>query len=88
MGLFYSFFSLGYRKGFAINATSRSLYSPERETVPIVQEDGWAPGSVWTANTSTLKVTVIRISANENYTKYGSRNITIRQSIHNPDSLT
>jgi len=53
-----------------------------------VQEAGWGPGSVWTANTSTLKVTVIRISANENYAKHESRNITIRQSIHNPDSLT
>jgi len=48
----------------------------------------WAPGPVWTANSSTLKVTVIRISANENYAKYGSRNITIRQSIYNPDILT
>ena len=59
-------------------------FTPRKEK----QYSWWAPGLVWTANTSTLKVTVIRISANENYAKYGSRNITIRQSIHNPDSLT
>ena len=31
-----------------VNATPRSLYSPERDSVPIVQEAGWAPGPVWT----------------------------------------
>ena len=35
-GAFYSFFSLGNRKDFMVNATSRSLYSPERETVLLV----------------------------------------------------
>jgi hypothetical protein len=29
--------------------TPRPLYPRERDPVPIVQEAGWAPGSVWTA---------------------------------------
>jgi hypothetical protein len=31
-----------------VNTKSRPLYLRERELVPIVQEAGWAPGSVWT----------------------------------------
>jgi len=27
---------------------SRPFYPPQREPVPIVQEAGWSPGSVWT----------------------------------------
>jgi len=27
---------------------SRPLFTPGKETVPIVQEAGWAPGPVWT----------------------------------------
>ena len=30
------------------NATTRPLYSQEKDLVPIVQDAGWAPGSVWT----------------------------------------
>jgi hypothetical protein len=32
-----------------VNATPRPLYPRERDPVSIVQEAGWAPGSVWTA---------------------------------------
>jgi len=64
-------------------------FTPRKETqYRLVQKAGWAAGPVWTVNTSTLKVTVIRISANENYAKYGSQNIIIRQSINNSDILT
>ena len=31
------------------NVTSRPLFTPGKDPVPIVQEAGWAPGSVWTA---------------------------------------
>jgi len=31
-----------------VDATLRPLYPRERDPVPIVQEAGWAPGSVWT----------------------------------------
>ena len=43
----YSFFKHGARLGWTFNATSRSLYPHERDAVPIVQEVGWAPGTVW-----------------------------------------
>ena len=31
-----------------VKAKTRPLYARVRETVPIVQEVGWAPGTVWT----------------------------------------
>jgi len=34
---------------WVVNATPRLFYPRERHSVPIVQEDGWAPGPVWTA---------------------------------------
>jgi hypothetical protein len=44
----YSFFNLGIRWGWVVNATFRPLYLWERDTVTIVQEPGWAPGTIWT----------------------------------------
>jgi hypothetical protein len=38
--LLYSFFNLGARWGWVVNATPRSLYPRERDPVPIVQEAG------------------------------------------------
>ena len=35
--------------GWVVYATHRPLYPRESEPVPIVQEAGWAPGSVWTS---------------------------------------
>jgi len=32
-----------------MNATAQPLYPLQRDTVSIVQEAGWAPGSVWTS---------------------------------------
>ena len=34
--------------GWVVKATPRPLYLRERDPVPTVQEDGWAPGPVWT----------------------------------------
>jgi hypothetical protein len=34
--------------GWVVNATPRPIYPGERDPVPIVQEAGWAPRSVWT----------------------------------------
>jgi hypothetical protein len=31
--------------GWVVNATPQPLYSRERDSVPIVQEAGWAPGT-------------------------------------------
>jgi hypothetical protein len=34
--------------GWVVNASPRPLYPLERDLLPIVHEDGRAPGSVWT----------------------------------------
>ena len=41
-------FNLGARWG-VVNATPRPLYPQEKDSVPIVQEAGWAPELVWTS---------------------------------------
>jgi hypothetical protein len=33
---------------WVVNATPRPLYPGVRDTVPIIKEAGWAPGSIWT----------------------------------------
>ena len=42
----YSFFNLGARWGWVVNATPRPLY-PGTNLVLTVQVAGWAPGPVW-----------------------------------------
>jgi len=44
----HSFFNLGARWGWVVNATLRPLYARERDPVPIVQEVGWASGPAYT----------------------------------------
>ena len=39
---------LGAKWGWVVNVTPRPLYSREKDPVPIVHEDGWVPGPVWT----------------------------------------
>jgi hypothetical protein len=36
------------RRGWGFSVTPWLLFTPEKDPVPIVQEAGWAPGSVWT----------------------------------------
>jgi hypothetical protein len=36
------------RRGRGVGVTPRPFFTPGKEPVPIVQEAGWAPGSVWT----------------------------------------
>ena len=38
----------GLDGGWVVSVTPRPLYPQERDTVPIVQDAGWAPGPVWT----------------------------------------
>ena len=38
----------GTRRGWGVSVTPRPLFTPGKDTVPIVQETGWAPGPVWT----------------------------------------
>jgi hypothetical protein len=43
----YSFFNLGVRCGWVINAHATAALNRE-DPVPIAYEAGWAPGPVWT----------------------------------------
>jgi len=36
------------RRGWGVSVTPRPPFTPRKDPVPIVQEDGWAPGPVWT----------------------------------------
>jgi hypothetical protein len=46
-GIALLFLNFGARRGWVVSTTPRPLY-PEKEPIPIVQEAGWASGSVWT----------------------------------------
>jgi len=46
-GIALLFLDHGTRRGW-VSVTPRPLFIPEKDPVPIVQEDGWAPGPVWT----------------------------------------
>ena len=47
-GIVLPFHDHGTRRGWGVSVRSRSLFNPEKDPVPIVQEAGWDPGSVWT----------------------------------------
>jgi len=47
-GIALLFLDHGTRKGWVVSFTSRPIFTPGKDLVPIVQEAGWAPGSVWT----------------------------------------
>jgi hypothetical protein len=55
MGLLYLF----TRWRWVVNATPRPLYPRQRDSLPIIQETVWAPGSEWTG-TENLSRTEIR----------------------------
>jgi len=38
----------GTRRGWGVSVTPRSLFTPGKDPIPIVQEAGWSPGPVWT----------------------------------------
>ena len=42
------FFSLGARRGLVVKAKPRLLYPLDKDSVPTVEEAGWASGPVWT----------------------------------------
>ena len=47
-GIALLFLDHGTRRGWGVNATPRPLFTPGKDSVPIVQEAGWASGPVWT----------------------------------------
>ena len=58
-GIALPFHDHGTRRRWGVSVTPRPLFSPGKNTVPIVQEAGWAPGPVWTG-TENLAFTGIR----------------------------
>ena len=46
-GIALPFHDHGTRSGWGVSVTTRPLFTPGKDTVPIVQESGWAPGPVW-----------------------------------------
>ena len=40
------------RRGWVVSSTPRPHFTPGKDTVPILQEVGWAPGPVWTGGKS------------------------------------
>jgi len=42
----------GTRRGWVVSSTPRAHFTPGKDPVPILQEAGWAPGTVWTGGKS------------------------------------
>ena len=47
-GLALLFLDHSARRGWGVSFTSRPLFNPGKDPVPVVQEVGWATGPVWT----------------------------------------
>jgi len=47
-GIALLFLDHGTRRGWGVSVTSRLLFTPGKDSIPIVQEAGWATGPVWT----------------------------------------
>jgi len=46
------------RRGWGVSVTPRPLFTPGKDPVPIVQEAGWAPGSVWTGAENLVPIRI------------------------------
>jgi len=51
-GIALLFHDRGTRRGWVVSSTRRPHFTPGKEPVPILQEDVWAPGPVWTGGKS------------------------------------
>jgi len=58
-GIALLFHDRGTRKGWMASVTPRPHFTPGKDSVPIAQEAGWAPGPVWTS-AENLVPTAIR----------------------------
>ena len=47
-GIALLFHDHGTRSGWGVSVTPRPLFTPGKDSVPIVQEAEWTPGTVWT----------------------------------------
>ena len=71
-GIALLFHDHGTRKGWGVSVTPRPLFTPGKDLVPIVEEDGWAPGPVWT-DAKNLAPTGIRPPDRPAPTDYATR---------------
>ena len=46
-GIALLFHDRGTRRGWVVSSTPRPHFTPEKDTVPVLQEAGWDPGPVW-----------------------------------------
>jgi len=46
-GIALPFHDHGTRRGWVVSSTPRLLFNTGKDPVPILQEAGWAPGTVW-----------------------------------------
>jgi len=53
-GIAVLFHDRGTRRGCVVSRTPRPHFTPRKDPVPILQEAGWAAGSVWTGGKSRL----------------------------------
>jgi len=51
-GIALLFHVCGTRRRWVVSSTPRPHFTPRKDPVPILQEAGWAPGSVWTGGKS------------------------------------
>ena len=51
-GIALLFHDRGTRRGWVVSSTPRLNFTPGKDSVPILQEAGWAPGPVWTGGKS------------------------------------
>jgi hypothetical protein len=51
-GIALLFLDCDTRRGWVVSSTPRPHFNPGKDPVPILQEAGWAPGSVWTGKKS------------------------------------
>jgi len=51
-GIALLFHDRGTRRGWVVSSMPRPHFTPGKDPVPILQEAGWAPASVWTGGKS------------------------------------
>ena len=51
-GIALLFLDRGTRRGWVVSSTPQPHFTPGKDSVPILQETGWAPGPVWVGRKS------------------------------------
>jgi len=72
-GIALLFHDRGTRRGWVVSSTPRQHFIPGKDPVPILQEAGWAPESVWTGEKSRPHRDSIPDSPVRRYTDWATR---------------